>query len=401
MGESAARRHAVRTRGGRNFAPTSTVLSGEAGEKAAMESASDAGRIAGFDGLRAGAMLAVFAGHAAIRSAHNAGLMGVIGFMALSGYLITFLLHRYRVKAEAGTGTPAGWLKTFLSRRALRILPAYALVLVTVGTVATAVTVPYAEGLPYYALFLSNLWIGFSLHDWPGAFSHLWSLSVQEQFYLAWGPLLLFTPARRHATVCAAVLGLSVAGAAALVLAHARAIVFYTSPVTNFGVMAAGGLAALKGGDLVVRPAVGWACAVVGAGAAAYALAPFAGLPIELPMWVCYLLAVPPAAALVGALHRGRLPALAALLQAPAARWLGVRSYGFYLWHLFVTSGCYPVMARLWPGAVGPFQRLPWVAHQLAYAAVCFVVTLGMAAASWRWLEQPLLTLRDRRRAAA
>jgi peptidoglycan/LPS O-acetylase OafA/YrhL len=355
-------------------------------------------RIPGFDGLRALAMLAVFAGHANIQAAHNAGFLGVVGFMALSGYLITWLLHRYRLRAETTDASARTLLGRFLKRRALRILPAYYLLLAAIGVASFFVHIAHARAMPAYLLFLTNLWVGLQLQDWPGPFSHLWSLSVQEQFYLLWGPLLLFTPAARHAAICVGVLAAGLSGTALLLALRAPDITVYTSPILNFGVLAAGGLFAVKGRDLLKAPPVRWGAGVAAAAAAGFALAPLAHLTVSL--WLLYPAATLAACGLVAGLHHGALPPLATALQAPVLAWLGVRSYGFYLYHLFVNSWLYPVLRRFTPPVADAIGRLPHPVAEAALALAGFAVTLLLAQLSWRWIERPMLALGDDRRRA-
>ncbi|MEO1014461.1 MAG: acyltransferase [Pseudomonadota bacterium] len=151
-------------------------------------------RFAGLDGVRCLSIVAVVwhhAPHAASYPIASRGFLGVDLFFVLSGYLIVTLLIRERER----TGRIS--LRDFWVRRLLRLAPAYYCMLVT-ATLAYAVLKPGApetarlmEGLPIYALYLSN-WFD------PGAqnLGLTWSLATEEQFYLAW-PLIeaFFAPA--------------------------------------------------------------------------------------------------------------------------------------------------------------------------------------------------------------
>jgi peptidoglycan/LPS O-acetylase OafA/YrhL len=181
------------------------------------------GHLPSLDGLRAVAILAVFAYHT-VRTDHADGLaakiliglsgggwMGVDLFFVLSGFLITGIL----LETRGGEG----YYRSFVLRRALRILPLYYAALITL-LVATAVLrgTAGAEGAElrsvqgWYWTHLVNLLV--ARDGFPGAplhTGHLWSLAVEEQFYLLW-PLVVATCSmvwlRR---VCLGMIGLAVA----------------------------------------------------------------------------------------------------------------------------------------------------------------------------------------------
>jgi peptidoglycan/LPS O-acetylase OafA/YrhL len=144
-------------------------------------------QIPSLDGLRAVSFTMVFLAHAGLRGLP--GGFGVTVFFFLSGYLITTLL---RVEME-DSGTIS--FKHFYLRRALRILPPFYIVL----TVATGLTwlgllAGWLETMPVLAeaLHFSNYW--FASHGWTGTAMGtgvLWSLAVEEHFYLGFPALLL------------------------------------------------------------------------------------------------------------------------------------------------------------------------------------------------------------------
>jgi peptidoglycan/LPS O-acetylase OafA/YrhL len=185
-------------------------------------------RTPALDGLRALFVLGVIAYHLWSTSGHwkvDTGSVGVVGFFALSGYLITGLLLR----EHDDTGHVQ--MRLFYVRRALRLLPALGFVLGAwflvdllfqngqfLSTVPSAHTpggpVSWVTGLEAVgaALFyvtnwmdippLSHLWNGYS------PISHLWTLAVEEQFYVLWAPvmLLLLRLRRQVATLIAAII---------------------------------------------------------------------------------------------------------------------------------------------------------------------------------------------------
>jgi len=143
----------------------------------------------GLDGLRAIAVAAVIAFHLGLSWAPG-GLLGVGVFFTLSGYLITDLL--------LGSWESSGGLKLreFWARRARRLLPAL-FVMLAVVTIWVAIASPSQLGplrgdVGAASLYVSNWWLAFQHVSYfarfgpPSPLGHLWSLAVEEQFYLIW-----------------------------------------------------------------------------------------------------------------------------------------------------------------------------------------------------------------------
>ena len=143
------------------------------------------------DGVRAIAVLLVMAQH--LGYVHAGGL-GVDIFFVLSGYLITAIL----VSEFSATGTVS--LKKFYVRRALRILPAVILLLLVINIcVSVFQTSRQAAAVRWDslgALFYIANWLRAFGHD-IGILGNLWSLSIEEQFYVFWPLTLLFLLSRR------------------------------------------------------------------------------------------------------------------------------------------------------------------------------------------------------------
>jgi peptidoglycan/LPS O-acetylase OafA/YrhL len=197
-------------------------------------------RIRGFDGLRAIAVLMVFLQHRVLSSRDETGHLGVWIFFALSGYLITGILSAQRRTIEKGASDFFAELKRFLFRRTLRIFPIYYLLL---AVMAVLMMLGHASpqlkgGLPFHFAYLSNIWIGEVLRYWPGTWSHLWSLSIEEQFYLFFAPLLLLMPIRWHLLVCYAIFVTGVVSVLLMRDTGTPEIVIYTHPLTNFWMLA-------------------------------------------------------------------------------------------------------------------------------------------------------------------
>ena len=157
----------------------------------APPSPSHSRRILQLDGLRAIAVLAVFAQHAL-----KAPLwMGVDLFFVLSGFLITGILLDRKAREQSYFGY-------FYARRARRILPPYLLLM---GVSSLLFGIGWAKHWEWYAFFATNIGdaLGQSGHD---SLNVLWSLAVEEQFYIVWPFVILLLPECALAWVAAALI---------------------------------------------------------------------------------------------------------------------------------------------------------------------------------------------------
>ncbi len=355
-------------------------------------------RVPALDGLRGIAVLAVL-GYHLFPTQLPGGFLGVDLFFVLSGYLITSGLS-----AEiAANGRPRfGW---FWLRRARRILPALLVLLATVcavvGITGGAVEVRLKQQVLAGATFVSN-WYQSGLHAayadrfQPPIFQHLWSLAVEEQFYLLW-PLvvwLLLVATRRPARAWLWVAALATASATAMAVGFRAGVplnrLYFGSDTHGFPLLL-GSAAALWAAGRRHRPAEGaparatrWPLSRSWTEAAALAgcLLAIARLGWDAP--ATYLGGGAFFAAVVAVLvvrladpsrPQSVVSPVDTLLTWSALRWAGRRSYGLYLWH--------------WPVIIVTMQVAPKLGP-LAVAAVAVPLTLGLAALSWRFVEYPI-----------
>jgi peptidoglycan/LPS O-acetylase OafA/YrhL len=343
-------------------------------------------RILGFDGLRAIAFVLVFISHKAHSGVGDRyGTAGVWLFFVLSGFLITRILANHRSDIEAGYSTVGASMQDFYIRRTLRIFPVYYLFL-AILTVAASLGFLDLGGawrqLSYW-LYLGNIYIEF--HDW-GPVGHLWSLAVEEQFYLLFAPLALLLPLKRLPLTCASLVALSVAAHLALLGVDAGQIHFDANSFVNFGLLGLGGLAGLAA-DRPLPPILRSSAAI------AAALVAYLALPalIPRPEWLQFgrmggLLA----ALLLIQLHQSQTGLAVAWLNWAPLRRLGVISYGAYLFHPVIK--CAPLVAAA--GVHG-------AAAQGLGALLDFAATVALAGLSWRYFEAPVRNLAGRGRPPA
>ncbi|MHB1433651.1 MAG: acyltransferase family protein [Streptosporangiaceae bacterium] len=345
-------------------------------------------RAPGLDGVRALAVLAVLAFHESLPWLPG-GFLGVDVFFVLSGYLITDIL----VGAYQRNGTIG--LAGFWQRRARRLLPPLAVVLVAV-TATVAITEP--DQLPSLrtallgaVTYTSNWWQAlthvsyFARYGPPAPLEHLWSLAVEEQFYLIWPLILIVTlgvlrrPAHRALVAWAGALVSALIMLAVYVPGSDPSLVYYGTDTHASALMIGAALAltlplariAASAGRLRVWLDVAGAAGIV---LLAWSMWQFSGGNPAVYPFGLVLAALAAGALVLAAAAPGRI---GAALSARPLRWLGVRSYAIYLWHwpvIAISTGIDERAATTWP------VRL-----------LDTVLPIALAAASWRWLEEPIL----------
>ncbi len=344
--------------------------------------------VPGLDGLRALAVIAVLGYHFAIPQMAG-GLLGVSIFFTLSGFLITSIL----VSTLERTGGLE--LRKFWLHRARRLLPALIVVLVVVLAV-TAITDTeslskrWSEAVS--AAFYVNNWATiagdgsyFDSFAGPQPLEHLWSLAIEEQFYLLWPLLLLVLLALlgRLVDVAKATVGLAAAsfGLMAIVaqpaLDNTRA---YEGTDTRAGELLVGAALALVYRPSRVRtlPPAAARVAIDAVGLAALGVLLWMVVSTSFYSLSLYrggFLLLSLATALVVAVVSYPGSLLGSAFGVPPLRWIGERSYGIYLWHM-------PVVAFT------PPSLLEGVSVRLVVLQVA--LTLALAALSWRLIENPI-----------
>jgi len=343
------------------------------------------------DGVRAVAFAAVMLFHG---NHLTGGGYGVNVFFVLSGFLITTLL----LEEHKRTGRIR--LGLFWARRALRLFPAIFVLAAAMFVYSlfdhSAITKQTVDGLPWVLLYVGNWAIALGGHT-LGLLFHTWSLAVEEQFYLLW-PLVIVAiyRLRRPLPVLLAVaLGGSVLSLVDRVLLHvtvANGVRTYGTDYIADQLLIGCALAVLLAlltpeGVLRLRRWLGalFPVAVVFLAAVAVGIvlpADAAERVRRLP-WALSLIGLT-SAVVIGYLVLHRDSPAARLLSLPPLAYTGRISYGLYLWHI-------PVF-RILNAHGGIPEGLPLLGAKL-------VLTFGAAALSYRFVETPMLRLKNRFRA--
>jgi peptidoglycan/LPS O-acetylase OafA/YrhL len=317
------------------------------GEKAAplSDQAGSRGFRPDVEGLRAVAIIAVLVCHAGVPFLAG-GYVGVDVFFVISGFLITRLL----LGEMERRGTVS--LRGFYARRAKRLLPLSALLLAAVGVLSVTIFSPLratetSGDIIASALYVANWHFAAQSVDYfaqglePSPVLHLWSLAIEEQFYLVWPGLMLAVTwwfrrkkrAVRPALIATVVIVFAASLTAGILLTDQTPAAAYFSTFGRAWELALGAMLALLGVVKLPRraaAAIGWLGlgAIVYASLAFTATTPFPGVAALIPTFG--------AAALIlagSSIYAQRAGAPAWLLSLRPVRHIGRVSYSWYLWH--------------------------------------------------------------------
>lgn len=340
-----------------------------------------------FDGLRALAVLTVMVDHFSadvpnfpLPDCIHLGATGVRLFLVLSGYFITASLRRARERTERAEISTGQTIAAFYWRRLLRIAPAY-LVFAAIALLLNLGAVRH--NWPWVFTGTVN-WLIAWQNQWPLAISHLWSICVQEQFYLIWPLLILLLP---HRWMLGAILSVAFAGVlfrAGCVMFSAPIIARWVLPFGSLDSLAAGAALGWCGGRL--RPwRGGWLLLLVCLSMLTFAAALRDSDPTQLKSVFVEPLEAGAFVILVARTATGFEGNIGRFLSNPALVFAGRISYGLYIYHILVAM----LLSRWLP----PQFRFV-IAIPSLRLIVCGIVTLLVAGLSWRLLEQPINRLR-------
>jgi peptidoglycan/LPS O-acetylase OafA/YrhL len=325
------------------------------------------------DGLRAVAVLSVLAYHLGVVG-FPGGFVGVDVFFVISGYLIASQIY-----SETTEGTFS--ILQFYERRARRILPALFATIIASATAAVSILYPselveFARSGIASSLFAANIYF-YLVSDYFGPAAstvpllHLWSLGIEEQFYILF-PLLVWAGAksvrRRQAFVltilCVASLGFS------QFLAMTHPVAAFYLPFGRAFELLIGCLLAFSTVPKPRSTAMATGVWLVGASAVVVAIASF-DVGTRFP-GIAALLPCLGAAAMIWA---GPAAAVSQLLELRPVVYVGKISYSLYLVH--------------WPILVFGKRLFPYYFDTWSFTIAATLLTVLLAAISYEWVEQP------------
>lgn len=343
----------------------------------------------GLDGLRALALIGVMSYHWRLDFAPG-GFLGVSIFFVLSGYLITDILTaQWRIHGRID-------LKDFWYRRFRRLLPAmFAMLIIVVAWVTivdhsrmSSLRVDVAAAVTYISnwQFIFQDVSYFESFGPPTPLGHMWSLAVEEQFYLLWPLIMLISLHlfRSRGRMLSLILILASISALTMALLYEPgrdpSRVYFGTDTRAFGLLIGAGLAIIWPSYKLspkVSPVVRMGLDTSGTAALAFVLfmmwntdrydaSLYQGGMVILSLVTAVIVAV--------LAHPAAL--LGKILGSKPLRWIGVRSYGIYLWH-------YPIIILTSPDG-NPAGNSVWLTLLQVAASII------MASLSWKYIEEPI-----------
>lgn len=309
---------------------------------------------------------------------------GVDIFFTLSGFLITGILLENREQLAVSGKSKWAVFKNFYARRTLRIFPIYYLAITALFILGLKTGTDIRGSFLYFVTYTSNFY--FYNNGWDGMLSHLWSLAVEEQFYLLWPWLIILVNKKYLPGIIVLAIAIGIAGQVTF------------GDILTFSCFDGFGIGALLAWLLhykvswlekIYLPSL-WLAALCFLLQAVRVLSDSAVLlvPSRTLTSLCTF-------ALINAilLRKGEKNIFStSILQNRWLMQMGKISYGIYLYHLMVPYFTGKVLTFL-----NKQLPLPGATTNIyLFAAENFLILLMVAYASWKLIEQPVLRYKER-----
>ena len=312
------------------------------------------------------------------------GITAVDTFFLLSGFLITSILLKYKTKIDSGNATVVSCLRVFYQRRTLRIFPIFYLMLFFGFIINIS---PVRETIWWNVTYMTNLYLA-QIGTWDsGSIIHLWSLAVEEQFYLFWPLIILLVPRKRLLGVLILIIAIAPAYRLFCNIYHINKVATAVMTIGNIDLLGLGALLAYIKMHMKDRlPAFTKYCLIFGgtmyiANVVISSLYPGSVINIFTRTFegilTCWL---------VNKASDGFGGFVGRVLEFKPLLYIGKISYGLYLYHLFIPPLTPRIMHRF------------GIQMPESFIEVCILnatITLILASVSWYLIEAPISRLKN------
>lgn len=335
------------------------------------------------------------------------GHLGVVIFFVLSGFLITRILFQNADECRSNFSSPLTKIIRFIYRRSLRIFPIYFL-LMSIGVLFGLSNM--AHVWPYLIFYLPNLYIMLK-GTWLGIWDHLWSLAVEEQYYLVFPYFILFLNPKRYLSLFVAMLsiGLGIRLGFYLFATHSTKELdwmwWYVNPFAAVDCFGLGGiLAYLFHYHQAYFQSIKFLKKGLFLSALIYIAVLYLAKQASFPhdnIWSIAFERFSGASMsffLIALSIRKDTWFLSAFLKQKWVSYLGQISYGIYLYHNLVMNYYHDSGNTLWYFLTTylPDFHLELVNFTWYKFLICFVILIGLSSLSWYFIEKPINKYKDR-----
>ena len=357
--------------------------------------------IRSLDGLRCVAVSLVLIAHwiGDDRVGFYPSYLGVCLFFVLSGFLITGILLRARTVDEKQKKWHWHSLKQFYIRRTIRIFPLYYLV---IGLLFIFHVPGVREHWIWLVTYMTNNYMAY-YQTWMGSFDHLWSLAVEEQFYIFFPWVAFFLPRKVLEALVWLFIPGAIAGRAYFYYQGYEWITPYVFMPTCLDAFGLGALLAITrhriskwatlfshGGFLISSIALWWWVTQL-------SIAEVEDHNLYSTVYLRFAEALMSVSLIAYVSSMGKTTGqeiVRGILENPLFVYLGKISYGIYVYHQFIYNP-YDFTPSSWTFPLWKMAS-PWLGdHYLAKFGLFFLVTILIASLSWYLFEKPINQLKE------